>query len=209
MIFALELTHDLNLLPGLMVGCITAHASTVLMLRRSILTEKVARRGFHIAREYAVDPLSITRVGEVMDPNPPLILATMRLAELSDRIARQDPKLIRRHAHLLVDEGGQLLGIITRGDLLRAMEQKTDLEATVLDAGSRELIVAYPDEVLHDAVTKMVQNDLGRLPVVTREQPTRPIGYLGRSNVMKARVRWLNEEHVRERGIGTVRKLTP
>src|SRR5262249_4301532 len=59
MIFALELTQDLNLLPGLLVGCVVAHGVTVLLLRRSILTEKVARRGYHIMREYSVDPLTM------------------------------------------------------------------------------------------------------------------------------------------------------
>src|SRR4029078_10171690 len=69
MVFTLELTHDLNLLPGLLVACIAAHALTVLLLRRSILTEKVARRRFHFTRAYSVDPLSAMRVEEVTDRN--------------------------------------------------------------------------------------------------------------------------------------------
>src|SRR6185369_11385278 len=88
MIFTLELTHDLNLLPGLLVACIAAHALTVLLLRRSILTEKVARRGFHVNREYSVDPLTALRVEDVMDHQVPTISATMTVGELSDRIAR-------------------------------------------------------------------------------------------------------------------------
>ena len=95
MIFALELTQDLNLLPGLLVGCVAAHGVTVLLLRRSILTEKVARRGYHITREYSVDPLTMVRVGEVMDRNAPTIPATMRVTELSDRIAQRDPQVTR------------------------------------------------------------------------------------------------------------------
>src|SRR5499427_3932653 len=75
MIFALELTQDLNLLPGLLAGCVAAHGVTVLLLRRSILTEKVARRGYHVMREYGVDPLTMVRIAEVMDKNPPLISA--------------------------------------------------------------------------------------------------------------------------------------
>src|SRR3954466_10532276 len=73
MIFTLELTHDLNLLPGILLGTIAAHALTVLLLRRSILTEKVARRGFHITREYSVDPLTAMRVEEVMDTEVPTV----------------------------------------------------------------------------------------------------------------------------------------
>ncbi len=71
MVFALELTHDVAILPALLATCIAAEAVTVLLLRRSILTEKVARRGFHLSREYMVDPLELARVRDVMDPDPP------------------------------------------------------------------------------------------------------------------------------------------
>ena len=65
-IFALELTHDINALPALLIASVVAHGFTVLVMKRSILTEKVARRGYHISREYAVDPLERLSVGEVM-----------------------------------------------------------------------------------------------------------------------------------------------
>jgi CIC family chloride channel protein len=201
MVFTLELTHDLNLLPGLLVACIAAHAVTVLALRRSILTEKVARRGFHINREYVVDPLMGLRVGEVMDQDPPTIPASMKVADFSDRVAKRDPRLSRRQGTIIVDDSGALCGIITRGDLLRAIEQyEDDPKMTVVDAGSRNLIVAYPDEILFEAIDKMVRNDIGRLPVVDREHPRQVVGYLGRAAVMTARLHRHKEEHEREPG---------
>src|ERR1041385_5555744 len=103
MIFTLELTHDLNVLPALLISCIAAHTLTVLLLRRSILTEKVARRGFHVTREYSVDPLAVLRVGEVMDRNPPSVPGSMKVSELTDRIAKHDPELTRRQGTLIVD----------------------------------------------------------------------------------------------------------
>src|SRR5499433_2553799 len=199
MIFALELTQDLNLLPGLLVGCVAAHGVTVLLLRRSILTEKVARHGYHVMREYSVDPLTMVRVGEVMDRNAPTIPTTMRVMELSDRIAQRDPQVTRHEGLLIVDENRQLVGIITRGDVLRALEQGNNNGTTVLDAGSRDLIVSFPDEVLHEAATKMLRNNIGRLPVVTRRDPRSVVGYLGRRNLMTAHLRQLEEEHIRER----------
>lgn len=199
MIFTLELTHDLDVLPALLISCIAAHAVTVLLLRRSILTEKVARRGFHVSREYSVDPLAVLRVGEVMDQRPPTITSAMKVSDLSDRIARHDPELIGRQGTLIVDQENNLAGIITRGDLVRALEQLPE-NATVLEAGTRSLIVAYPDEILHEAVTRMVRNDIGRLPVVERKNPRKIIGYLGRASVMTARLRRLEEEHDREVG---------
>jgi len=200
MVFTLELTHDLNVLPGLMVGCIAAHAVTVLILRRSILTEKIARRGFHVTREYGIDPLATLRVEEVMDRNAPVISSDLKVSKLSDLIARHDPQVSKRQGTLIVDENERLVGIITRGDVVRALDNATNGEMSVLEAGSQNLIVAYPDEILHDAVTKMVRNDIGRLPVVSRNNPHHVLGYLGRAAVMTARLRRVEEEHDRERG---------
>jgi CIC family chloride channel protein len=201
MIFALELTQDLNLLPALLVGCIAAHGVTVLLLRRSILTEKVARRGYHIMREYAVDPLAVTRVSEVMAENVPTVNAKMKVMELSDRIARHDPLVVRHQALPVVDDDGRLCGIITRGDVVRALGEGANGDTTVLDAGTRELIVTYADEVLQQAVVKMLRNDIGRLPVVSREDVHHLVGYIGRANLMTARLRQLEDEHLRERSV--------
>jgi H+/Cl- antiporter ClcA len=199
MIFTLELTHDLNLLPALLVSCIAAHALTVLWLRRSILTEKVARRGFHVTREYSVDPLAVLRVGEVMDHNPPTVPAQMKVSELSDLIANGDPVLSHRQGTLIADEDGNLAGIITRGDLVRAIEKSPE-GSTVVEAGTQNLIIAFPDEILHEAVTRMVRHDFGRLPVVRRDNPRTIVGYLGRASIMTARLRRHEEEHHREPG---------
>jgi CBS domain-containing protein len=84
--------------------------------------------------------------------------------------------------------------------LLRALEAHPDHNRTVIEAGSTNLIVSYPDEVLRDAIAKMIRNDIGRLPVVARDEPRRLLGYLGRSGVIAARMRSHEEEHVRERG---------
>jgi H+/Cl- antiporter ClcA len=180
-VFAAELTHDWNVLPALLVGAVVAHGATVLLLRRSILTEKIARRGHHLVREYSVDPFEIHRIGEVMDRNVVTIPQTMTVAELSARIAAGDPALTGRQGIPIVDAQGRLSGIITRSDLMRAMEDEAGRSASVLDAGSRNLIVAYPDELLRDAVTRMLGSDIGRLPIVDREDRHRLVGYLGRA----------------------------
>jgi len=197
-VFTLELTHDINLLPALLVGCVAAHAMTVLLLRRSILTEKVARRGHHLIREYSVDPFEIHRVEEVMDKNVPTIPSTMTVAELSRNISAGDP-VGQRQGTPIVDEKGELAGIITRSDLMKAMERTRD-QVTVLQAGTASVVVGYPDELLRDAVKRMLDHGIGRLPIVERGNPKRLVGYLGRAGVMAARVRMFEEEHLRERG---------
>ena len=156
-------------------------------------------RGFHVTREYSVDPLAVLRVGEVMDQKPPTVPAHMKVSELSDLIANGDPELSHRQGTLIVDEKGQIAGIITRGDLVRAIE-KAPPGTTVFEAGTQDLIIAFPDEILHEAVTKMVRHDIGRLPVVRRDNPRQLVGYLGRASVMTARLRRHEEEHNREPG---------
>ncbi len=199
LVFAVEATHDFNLLPALLIGNIGAYLVTVLLLKRSILTEKIARRGLHISREYSVDSYDLVRVGDVMDKNVPTIPAALTVGELSSRIAQNDSALARRQGTPIVDAEGKLVGIITRSDLIQALAQDPRGEQSVLDAGSRDLVVTYPDETLHEAIKKMLQQDIGRLPVVAREDPHKLLGYIGRAGVLAARSRAVQDEAVRER----------
>jgi H+/Cl- antiporter ClcA len=200
MVFVVELTNDFNLFPALLIGTVAALGVTVLLMRRSILTEKLARRGHHITREYSIDPFELARVGEVMDQDAPSVPAGMKLLQLADRIAQGDPRLSRRQGILILDGQNRLSGIITRGDIVRALRRSHAVELTVGEAGSSDLVVAFPDETLHGALTKMLQHDLGRLPVVERANPTHVVGYLGRAAILSARLRLYEEENVRQRG---------
>jgi CIC family chloride channel protein len=198
--FMLELTDDILVLPGLLIACAAAHAVTVLIMRRSILTEKVARRGYHVMREYIVNPLARVRVEDVMERNPPTIPAEMKVDRVLGMLTANDPVLGRRQAWPLVDGQGALVGLVTRGDLLRALEATGDREASVLEVGSSPAIVTYPDAVLEEAVDKMVRRGVGRLPVVERDSPRKLIGYLGRTGIALAWQQLLEEEQVREAG---------
>lgn len=200
MIFVLELSHDLNSLPALLVGSVASMGVTVLWLRRSILTEKLARRGRHIAREYSVDLLELTRVGDVMDKDVPTVPADMKVVELSNLIAQGNTPISRRQATLILDKENKLIGIITRGDILRYLRESLAGTMTVLEAGQTKMIVAYEDESLHDAAARMLKYDIGRLPIVDREDPRRIVGYLGRASILIAQAKFYEEEEVRGRG---------
>jgi CBS domain-containing protein len=199
-VFVLELTHDMNVLPALLVASATALCVTVLLLRRSILTEKLARRGQHIAREYSVDVFDVMRVSDVMDPKAPTILESTPVSVLSDRIAKGDPDLAKRQATLVVDPSGNLVGIITRGDIVKALSEGTAKTKTVLQAAGKELEVAYPDETLQSAIGKMLKREVGRLPVVEHSSERRILGYIGRADILAARMKIHEEEELRERG---------
>jgi chloride channel protein, CIC family len=200
-IFAFEITRDYNsVLPLMLVSVIADGVAMWLMPRASIMTEKLARRGLHIHQDYEADVLQQVRVAETMDRDVPTLPAAMKIGELSDLIVRRDPAVSRHQGLVILDPDGKLAGVITRGDVMRALDADPSGASSVLDAGSREVVVAYADETLHDASAKMLRNNIGRLPVVDRQDPCRVIGYLGRPGIMAARLRRLDEEHVREPG---------
>ncbi|HEY9789721.1 MAG TPA: chloride channel protein [Candidatus Obscuribacterales bacterium] len=208
-LFTLELTHDLNATPTLLASCLVAYLFTVLVLRRSILTEKVARRGHHISREYSVDPLDLLRCGELMKPAPPAVPADMTVAALSASMSDHHSLLSACHALPIVDGQNNLVGIITRGDMVKAMSLGgTQTEISVLEAGSSQLIVTYPDEILSDAVAKLVTNDIGRLPVVSPEQPSTLLGMIDRTSIIDARAHFLELETNRQRLLKPHMKLS-
>jgi CBS domain-containing protein len=200
-IFAFEITRDYNsVLPLMLVSVIADGIAMWLMPRASIMTEKLARRGLHIHQEYEADVLQQVRVSETMDQDVPKLSAEMKVSNLADLIARHDPSVSRHQGMLILDSEGKLAGVITRGDVMRALDADPSGASTVLDAGRRDVVVTYPDEMLHEASAKMLRNNIGRLPVVDREDGQRVVGYLGRAGIMAARLRRLDEEHVREPG---------
>ncbi|NJC96810.1 MAG: VWA containing CoxE-like protein [Anaerolineales bacterium] len=198
-IFAFEITRDYNAILPLMLVCVLADGVAILLMRNSIMTEKLARRGLHIHLEYEPDVLQQTRVGEVMDAEVKTIVPAMKVRELADHVTRGDPEYIRHQAFPIVDQA-HLVGIITWGDIVETLAENMNTEETVLEAGNDEPVVTYPDELLYDAVSKMLRNDIGRLPVVGRQSPHKLVGYLGRSAVMEARLGRLREEQDLEPG---------
>jgi H+/Cl- antiporter ClcA/CBS domain-containing protein len=198
--FMLELTDDIHVLPALFIACVGAQAVTVLLMKRSILTEKVARRGYHVMREYIVNPLSRVRVEDVMQRDVPAVPADMTVEALFSRLAAHDPVLAPHYAWPIVDPGGNVVGMITRGDLVRSLERGAVPSPTVLEAGGSPPIVAYPDELLEEALDKMIGHGVGRLPVIDRERPTKLLGYLGRKGIAEAWEDLREEDQVREAG---------
>ena len=199
-VFAFEITHDYNAILPLMLGCVIADMIAIRYLPSSIMTEKLARRGLKVPEEYEAGVLKMVRVGEVMrkDVNP--IPQEMTVAELAERMGRGEPAYNLTQGLPIVSSDGKLAGVVTQGDLLRALELDPKGTITVLEAGSQQLIVAHPDELAHDAMYRMLQRDIGRLPVVSRENPQQMVGYFNRSSLLGAWTRQMEEESIREHG---------
>src|SRR6059058_3234267 len=146
-IFAFEITRDYNsVLPLMLVSVIADGIAMILMPSASIMTEKLARRGLRIHQDYEADVLHQVVVAETTDCDVPTISGTMKIGELADHIARGEPQVARHQGMVIVDAEGRLAGIITRADVLRALDQDPLGEMTVLEGGSRKLVVTYPDE---------------------------------------------------------------
>jgi CIC family chloride channel protein len=200
-IFAFEITRDYNaVLPLMLVSVIADGVAMWFMPSSSIMTEKLARRGMRIHTDYETDVLQQVSVGEMMDSNLPIVSSQMSVAELAEKISLRDPAVSKHEGLLILDSDGTLRGIITRSDILRAFDHDNEGRMSVLEAGTRDVVVTYPDELLHDAAAKMLRRNIGRLPVVERTEPSRAVGYLGRQGIMAARLHRLDDEHVREPG---------
>ena len=174
------------------------------------MTEKLARRGLRVHQDYELDALTQASVGETMERDAPVIAADTKVTEVAERIARHDPAVARYEALLIVDQAEKLIGIITRGDILRALDTDSSGSMTVQEAGTTRLVVAYADERVSEAAAKLVQFDIGRLPVVERTDEQKIVGYLNRSSILVARSRRFHDEFVREQGwIHRLRRRVP
>jgi chloride channel protein, CIC family len=134
-LFAIELTHDFNMLLPLLVACFAAHAFTVLVLRRSILTEKVSRRGYHLSREYSVDPLETLLVQDVMrtaTAGQPIPVTEVAHPDESLRavVYRMAASGVTRMSVVDRATRKRRLGVITLEDLLTARTRNLHEERT-------------------------------------------------------------------------------
>jgi len=199
-VFAFEITRDYNAILPLMLACVIADLIALRYLPTSIMTEKLARRGLHVPGEYEAGVFSLVRVGEMMDRDVQPVLQEMTVAELAASSKGHNPLLNLSEGLPVIAKDGKLAGIVTQGDLLRAFELDPEGKISVLEAGSQAPIVAYAEEPLQEALHRMLQHDVGRLPVVNRNDPRKLVGYLTRSNLLSAWTRQLDEEGVREHG---------
>jgi H+/Cl- antiporter ClcA len=199
-VFAFEITHDYNAILPLMLACVIADLIAIHYLPTSIMTEKLSRRGLDVPGDYEAAVLEMVKVGEVMRRDVPTIPQAMTVSELAERMGRGEPEFQLTQGLPIVSPDGALAGVVTQSDLLRALRTEDGGKLTVLEAGSRPPIVAYPDESALTALMRMLERDIGRLPVVERGNPGRVIGFVNRSSILSAYTRRLEEEGIREHG---------
>jgi chloride channel protein, CIC family len=198
-IFALELTHDSNVLLPLLVTGVVSYAVSVLTMRRSILTEKVARRGYHLSAEYSVDPLEILFVREVMRPDVLALPAEATVGEILPSI--NDYQTQAQRLLPAVDSSGKLMGVLTRGDinerLAKAPDRQAILELPVSSFVRASTIATHPEEILREVVYRMAETGVTRMPVIDRSTGEF-LALISLDDLLKARGRHLEQERRRE-----------
>ena len=200
-VFPLELTHAWPLVLPLMLAATGAYALSALTLRRSVLTEKIARRGLHLTREYSVDPLEALLVEEVMSRDFVTIDSRERLDVLLDIAIHSSQPL-----YPVLDENERMIGVLTRDCLLReGISEPTSLVAEIT---LREPVTVHPHDTLRQVAQRFAESTLGCAPVVEREQPDRLLGIVTTEDLLHARLLDMHEEHRRERILG-IREATP
>ena len=187
-VFALELTHDVNMLLPLLIACTLAHAFTVLFLKRSILTEKISRRGYHLSREYSVDPLEVIFVREVMRTRLIAFEGTGTIAEARSMV--KDGHSARgQHLYPVIEAGRRLSGVITRKDLAAHLGELTRMS----DLARSNPIMAFADETLSTLVYRMAETGYTRMPVVDSNEERMLVGMISLDDLLHARARNLSE----------------
>jgi CIC family chloride channel protein len=182
-LFAAELTGHFDALPLTMAASAAAYAISVLLMRRSILTEKIARRGRHILQEYSVDPLDMVQTRELMTPNPATLPGSMSVAAAATFFADE----ARHRSYPVIDEEGRLLGLVSRTDALKWQVNGSAGELTLAETLSdASLLVAHPEFTIGVVADLMVASGIGRVPVVDRAS-RKVLGILTRQDLLKAR----------------------
>jgi H+/Cl- antiporter ClcA/CBS domain-containing protein len=192
-VFAFETTRQpMGLLP-LLGGCTAAYLVSAMLMRHSIMTEKIARRGSRVVTEYVADFLDQILVSDVAAAPVVVVRADDRLDDVRAWIATHSEGSAHQ-GFPVVDGSDRLIGVVTRRDLL----DDALTEFSVRGAVKRAAVVVYDDSSLRDAADQMARENVGRLPVVARGQPDQVIGIITRTDIIAAHARRLDGERLHE-----------
>jgi len=195
-LFAVELTGNYHFLPALLCAAVGGFALTVLVMPRSILTERIARRGLHLTREYRVDPFDVMRVGDIMAQPAETLPAAMTVAQAIAFYEGGE----RHKSYPVILPGGKLLGLVSRGDVLRWTRGGAGRDETLGEL-CKEVATATPDEMSGALADRMAAGRYSRVPVIARETGIL-VGLVTRRELLRVRAMALHAEEYRH---GTVK----
>jgi CIC family chloride channel protein len=173
-----EMTHDYRIILPLMFAVVISLLISRHFESDSVYMLGLARKGIRIERGRDVEVLERITVDEVMMEDPPFLREDM---SVKDAIAHMN----KYHSQGLpvLTKAGTLFGILTMNDIDSA---EVDGDDRIGDICSRDLLTAYPDETIGVALRRMSIRDVGRVLVVSHENPKRLVGFLRRSDAVRA-----------------------
>jgi chloride channel protein, CIC family len=198
MMFGIELTHDINSMLPLAIGCATAHATTVLLMKRSILTEKVARRGHHIVREYVVDPFEVMRVSDIMAQPVDTLPSTLTVREAIEFFTGPDASQ-RHKSYPVIGADGRITAIVSRADALQWLLDEEDTDTTLGEQlAGQDMVTGYEDDLVGRIADRMAETGKGRIPIVSRQSGAL-VGLVARRDLLRVRANMIRHEQEREK----------
>ncbi len=200
-LFTFELTHvGMDVMLPVMIATVIAYGTTVLLMGRSILTEKISRRGFHLTREYSVDPLEVLAVREVMRTHIVALPEDLPFEEL-EKIAAGVDQPRGQHLYPVFSADGCLRAVVTRRELRERLHDPDFVRSAHPLEGlmHTDPMVVHPTEPLQAVAAKMAETGLTSFPVVERGEPHRLVGMINLRDLLHARERQVTDERVRER----------
>jgi chloride channel protein, CIC family len=176
-----EMTRDYRIILPLMFAVTISLLISSRLQEDSVYIHGLSRKGLRIERGRDVEVLEGITVGEVMDKTYVTLRESDALQEAADLMLKR-----RTHGLMVVDKQGELCGVLTLQDIQNAQVEGDLAGLTVRDAYSRDLVVAFPDETLATAFRRMGMRDIGRLPVVSRQNGRQVLGVLRRADTIRA-----------------------
>jgi H+/Cl- antiporter ClcA len=193
-VFAAELTDHFAALPMTVAASGAAFAVAVLLLKRSILTEKISRRGRHISQEFSVDPLALGMAGDLMTRDPETLSDGLTINEA----VRYFESSARHRSYPVVDAGNRPIGLVSRRDALR-WQQHGDDDTTIGDELSdRSLPIVTPGTPADAVANLMITEETGRICVVAADTGVL-VGIISRQDLLRSRAAVMRGEMERSR----------
>jgi len=180
-IILFEMTNDYRIILPLMLATVVSVLLAQRLRRENIYTLKLARRGVRLEHGRDIDVMQGVLVGEAMTTNVDTVDADLSLADLDFAFHET-----HHHGFPVLDDSGELFGVVTVQDLERAKEQRPVEGLSVRDITTRQVLVAYPDEPVWAALKRLGTRDVGRLPVVERQNPKHLVGVIRRHDIVRA-----------------------
>jgi chloride channel protein, CIC family len=180
-IMLFEMTRDYNIILPLMFACVVADIVAWLISKNTIYTEKLIHRGLHVHQDLEANVLHARHIADVMCPTVETLHKDVPIREVWERIVETG-----HQGFPIVNDENRLVGVVTGREVMRAIHHGNEA-SPIGGLIQRSPIIAYPDETLDVAWDRMGCEGVGRLPVMSREDPNRLIGILTRGDLIRFR----------------------